>query len=60
MVRTFPPASLIMLPVKLPDASLETIVDAPFEEEAVVYAFPITPEEIEEAFRDVRFAPDPL
>jgi hypothetical protein len=49
-----------MLPVKLPDASLETIVDAPFEEEAVVYAFPITPEEIEEAFRDVRFAPDPL
>jgi hypothetical protein len=44
---------------KAPDASLETIVDAPFELEAEVLALSRDPEEIFDAFNDVKLEPSP-
>jgi hypothetical protein len=50
--------AVIVAPVKLPEASLATIVEAPLELEAVVLALFKVPEDMEEAFSDVMFAPE--
>jgi hypothetical protein len=45
--------------LKSPEASLETIVEAPFAEAAVVLALLIVPEEILEPFNEVKLEPSP-
>jgi hypothetical protein len=50
--------AVIVAPVKLPEESRATIVDAPFELDAVVLALSIVPLEILEAFKFVMFAPE--
>lgn len=52
--------AVIVAAVKLPDASLATIVDAPFEDEAVVLALAIVPAVIASALSEVRDVPLPL
>ena len=45
--------------LKAPEASLETIVDAPFELDAEVLALSSEPDDILEAFNDVSAEPSP-
>lgn len=51
--------AVIVAPVKLPEASRATIVEAPLAEDAVVLAFAMVPLEMLEALRLVSEAPDP-
>ena len=50
--------AVIVAPVKLPDASRATIVEAPLEAVAVVRSLLKVPVEIELAFNDVMLAPE--